>query len=85
MQLLASSFWAQQASTAEKAHKAWEEKHEIVKKPTKIKQVTKLDLPGLPRPVKMTSWMHKSRDEKHVLPSCEFRKDQGGYYNTCLT
>ena len=50
----------------------------------KTKMVTKMDLPGLPKPVKMSSYMMKT-PKKTVLPSCEYRKEEGGYYNTCLT
>ena len=53
----------------------------------KTKMVTKMDLPGLPKPVKMSSYMMKGKNnpKKTVLPSCEYRKEEGGYYNTCLT
>ena len=27
----------------------------------------------------------RDNDRKIELPSCEYRKDIGGYYNTCLT
>ena len=55
--------------------------------PVKTKMVTKMDLPGLPKPVKMSSYMMKGKNnpKKTVLPSCEYRKEEGGYYNTCLT
>ena len=59
--------------------------------PSKAKTVTKMDLPGLPRPVKMSSFM-KRKQSNAVMPSCQYRrassngeKETGGYYDTCLT
>ena len=81
-QVLASKYLSDMSSEAQKAHAAWEKKHAVNQPPPPkphvidyLKTINEADAPVLYIP----------RRVHFLKPSCEYRKDLGGYHNTCLT
>ena len=69
-------------SQAQLAHAAWEREHAVNQPPPPQPHATNYlaTINVADGPI-----LYKAQAPVYTKPGCEYRKDVGGYYNTCLT